>query len=357
MTHTTRTAGRGSTHMPSENDFARIRAEMLMQQAESPSYDDGASLLMRDPAMMEVGLFGRRPPKPMEPPVNLSRRGIIGLGQAAPENLPAVRSSDIPLPPSSTLPAPLSTPGATQPARPPIQQPTPPHTPTPLEALAQKAINAPMSRREVLQRAGQAAVNQMLPTPKIADVVPEIAAPLAPLSPLMQAAKAAEAVQSAFTPNALIDAYLGKYAVERAEGAYANAPAETAQGMWILSRKYLKDRLPPEDVQKLDRIAETPDGEYTQGSSEDISEKRADMLYEKMLKHLKTLKPHEQLDVVENMYQMNGDPAETAEDVGVFLQQGPWSTGGKKYKKPDIKQDELEKYLSDMYDNAYPSKE
>lgn len=342
--------------MPSENDFARIRAEMLMQQSESPSYDDGASLLMQDPNMMRVGLFGRRPPKPMEPPVNLGRRGIIGMGQAAQENLPAVRPADIPLPSSSPLPTPVSTPGAMQPVRPPVQQPTPPHTLTPLEALAQNAINTPMSRREVLKRAGQTAVNQMLPTPKIADVVPEIVAPLAPLSPLMQAAKAAETVQSAFTPNALIDAYLSKYAVERAEGAYANAPAETAQSMWILSRKYLKDRLPPEDVLKLDRIAETPDGKYVQDSSEDISEKRADMLYEKMLKHLKTLKPHEQLDVVENMYMMDGDPAETAEDVGVFLEQGPWSTGGKKYKRPNIKQSELEKYLSDMYDNAYPSK-
>lgn len=228
MTHTTRTAGRGLTHMPSENDFARIRAEMLMQQAESPSYDDGASLLMRDPAMMQVGLFGRRPPKPMEPPVNLSRRGIIGLGQAAPENLPAVRPSDIPVPPSSTLPTPLSTPGATQPARPPVQQPTPPHTPTPLEALAQKAINAPMSRREVLQRAGQAAVNQMLPTPKIADVVPEIAAPL---SQMAQAA--APAINSA-EAAAKIAAYASTIwdNTDNAKKAYEASTGQSVSDEW-----------------------------------------------------------------------------------------------------------------------------
>ena len=343
--------------MPSENDFARIRAEMLMQQAESSSYDDGASLLMRDPAMMEVGLFGRRPPKPMEPPVNLSRRGILGLGQSLPENLPAVRPADIPLPPSSTMPAPLSTPGAMQPARPPVQQPAFPHTPTPLEALAQKAMNAPMSRREVLQRAGQAAVNQMLPTPKIADVVPEIVAPLAPLAPLAQAAKAAEAVQSAFTPNALFDSYIGKYAAQMAEDAYVNVPAEAAQSMWILSRDYLKDRLPPEDVQRLDKIAETPNGKYSQDSSEDISEERAEMLYEEMLEHLQTLKPHEQLDVVENMYHMSGDHVETAEDIANTIRREPYAYAErKKYKKPAVDSKALEKYLSDMYDNAYPSK-
>jgi len=184
--------------MPSENDFARIRAEMLMRQSESPSYDDGASLLMQDPNMMRVGLFGRKPPKPMEPPVNLGRRGIIGMGQAAQENLPAVRPADIPLPPSSSLPTPVATPGAMQPAKTPVQQPTPPHTPTPLEALAQNAINTPMSRREVLKRAGQTAVNQMLPTPKITDA----------LSPLQQVVKVdplkaiKAAVLSALAPGA-----------------------------------------------------------------------------------------------------------------------------------------------------------
>ena len=221
--------------MPSENDFARIRAEMLMQQAESPSYDDGASLLMRDPAMMEVGLFGRRPPKPMEPPVNLSRRGILGLGQAAPENLPAVRPADIPLPPSSPLSAPMSTPGAMQPApapvRPPVQQPTPPHTPTPLEALAQKVINAPMSRREVLQRAGQAAVNQMLPTPKITDVVPELTVPLAPLTQMAQTA--APAINSA-EAAAKIAAYASTIweNTDNAKKAYETSTGQSVGDNW-----------------------------------------------------------------------------------------------------------------------------
>ena len=215
--------------MPSENDFARIRAEMLMQQAESPSYDDGASLLMRDPAMMEVGLFGKRPPKPVAPPVNLGRRGILGLGQPAPENLPAVRASDIPLPQSSTLPTPLSTPGAMQPApaRPPVKQPAFPHTPTPLEALAQKAINAPMTRREVLQRAGQVAANQMLPTPKIADVVPEIVAPLSPLTQMAQAA--APAINSA-EAAAKIAAYASTI-WESGDNAKKAYEASTGQGV------------------------------------------------------------------------------------------------------------------------------
>jgi len=290
--------------MPSENDFARIRAEMLMQQAESPSYDDGASLLMRDPAMMEVGLFGRRPPKPMEPPVNLSRRGIIGLGQAAPENLPAVRPADIPLPQSSPLPAPLSTPGAMQPApapaRPPVQQPTPPHTPTPLEALAQKAINTPMSRREVLQRARQAAVNQMLPTPKIADVVPEIAAPLAPLT---QMAKAAEAVQSAFTPNPAIDNVLRSALINVFEDAIGSEPFAAATSAYSFMRAALEDRVDKKELSKYDKINKRLKRYYDEDnygdSAYDAAEKIEQFVKDKM--HL--LNPSEIRDVHSNFMQ------------------------------------------------------
>ena len=330
--------------MPSENDFARIRAEMLMQQAESPSYDDGASLLMRDPAMMEVGLFGKRPPKPVAPPVDLKRRGILGLGQPAPENLPAVRPADIPLPQSSTLPAPLSTPGAMQPApaRPPVQQPAFPHTPTPLEALAQKAINAPMTRREVLQRAGQVAVNQMLPTPKIADVVPEIVAPLAPL------AQAAKSMGPDLTPNLLFNSRIADYAQGIIDYTFEQEPSGVAQTLWLASRNLLKDKLSAAEVAKLDKLAKTPDGAYVPESSDKISDRHAEMLYDKMSGHIRTLAPHEQLDITDHLQQTGIDPAEIAEDIYGWAADTP---GGKSNKA------KLEKYISDMYDAASKSKE
>ena len=283
--------------MPSENDFARIRAEMLMQQAESPSYDDGASLLMRDPAMMEVGLFGRRPPKPVAPPVDLGRRGILGLGQPAPENLPAVRAADIPLPPSSMLPTPMSTPGAMQPApaRPPVQQPAFPHTPTPLEALAQKAVNTPMSRREVLQRAGQAAVNQMLPTPKIADVVPEFVAPLAPL------AQAAKAAQSAFTPNPAIDNVLRSALINVFEDAMGSEPFAAATSAYNLMRAALADRVDKKELSKYDKINKRLKRYYDEDNYGDSAYNAAEQIEQFIKDKVQLLNPSEIRDVHNNM--------------------------------------------------------
>jgi len=314
-------------------DFARLRAQALMQQEQSPSYDDGASLLMRDPNMMRVGLFGRRPTVPMEPPVNLARRGII-FGRAAPENLPAVRPADIPLPSSSPLPTPVSTPGAMQFAQPPVQQPAPPHTPTPLEALMQKAINAPMSRRDVLQRAGQTAVNQMLPTPKISDVVPEVALPF---SPLVQAAKT---IEPGFKPNPLFDSRIADYAQGVIDYTFEQEPSGVAQTLWLASRNLLKDKLPAQEVAKLDKLAKTPDGKYVPESSDEISDRQAEMLYDKMSGHIRTLAPHEQLDITDHLQQSGVDPAEIAKKIS-----GKGNSA------------ELEKYISDMYDAASPNKE
>jgi len=48
-------------------------------------------------------------------------------------------------------------------------------------------LNAPMTRRDVLQRAGQAALQQVIPMPSITDVVPQV------MSPLAEIAKAAPA--------------------------------------------------------------------------------------------------------------------------------------------------------------------
>jgi len=57
-------------------------------------------------------------------------------------------------------------------------------------------LNAPMTRRDVLQRAGQAALQQVIPMPSITDVVPQV------MSPLAEVAKAVPA----FDKSAIIGA-------------------------------------------------------------------------------------------------------------------------------------------------------
>ena len=264
--------------------------------------------------------------------VDLARRGILGLSRLFEEpaqtaNLPAV----IP-----------TTPVAQNPVAKVPEVTAKPETVSPLTQLIQKTAETPMSRRDVLKRAGQVAIQQVVPMPKIADVIPEIAAPMAPLTQM-----AADIAQSTFKANPTIDAYISKYVAEMADDAYSNVPNETAQSMWLLSRQYLKDILPESDVKRLDKLAKTPRGRLVPDSADSMSEERAEMLYDEMLTQVQKLKPHEQLDVVENMYQMNGDPAETAEEVARFLDRG----------NPGIKQEEIEKYISDMYDNAYKKAE
>jgi hypothetical protein len=153
--------------MPFDN-LAQMRAEMLMRQ-DPNVYDDGASQLGMNPYMQQVGLFGKGKPKPVAPPIDIQRRSILGLKPQAPlpDNLPAVRSSDVPVPsavPMTQAPA----------------QPTPTTTPlAPLGQMANKVLNTPISRREVLKTTGQVALNQMLPSMGIAS---EIASPLAQIA-------------------------------------------------------------------------------------------------------------------------------------------------------------------------------
>ena len=180
-----------------DEELARMRAQMLAKEEEEPPvFDDGARFLGQDPNMMQVGLFGR-PKKPVAPPVappvNLQRRSILGL-TPMPADLPAV------IPPAQ----PKLTPQQMEQAV-PQQQPTAPApsaapssapSASPLQALADKALNAPMSRRDVLQRAGQVALQQVVPMPSVTDVIPQV------MSPLAEVAKAAPA----FDKSAIIGA-------------------------------------------------------------------------------------------------------------------------------------------------------
>lgn len=208
--------------MQYDEELARMRAQMLAKEEEEPPvFDDGARYLGQDPNMMQVGLFGR-PKKPAAPPtappVNLQRRSILGL-TPMPAELPAVIPPAQPkltpqqmeqavkpqaTKPQATFPGPHPDVYAGGPfmsmgdlgdvikrhleerkpwVPPSEREATPPATPAepsanPLQSLADKALNAPMSRRDVLKRAGQAALQQVVPMPSVTDVVPQVMSPL-----------------------------------------------------------------------------------------------------------------------------------------------------------------------------------
>jgi len=214
-----------------DEELARMRAQMLAKEDEEPPvFDDGARYLGQDPNMMQVGLFGR-PKKPaappVAPPVNLQRRSILGL-TPMPAELPAV------IPPAQ----PKLTPQQMEQAVPQQQPATPAPTPSapsvdPLQSLADKALNAPMSRRDVLKRAGQAALQQVVPMPSVTDVVPQV------MSPLAEVAKAAPAFDKSAIIGAVssfltdkMEATSGDLAKELSRhGAYeSNDPDEIAMG-------------------------------------------------------------------------------------------------------------------------------
>jgi len=151
--------------MPSDApDLARMRAEMLMQ--DEPVYgNDGMDMFQQDPNMQQVGLFGKKPPKP--PPVELadpSRRAFFKLPMQ--DQLPAVipspmapKPGGLPVMPSQPNPEALMppTPNVAPPAPAPEQQQQ-----GVLETLAEKALNTPMTRRGFLETTAKSAASQAL---------------------------------------------------------------------------------------------------------------------------------------------------------------------------------------------------
>jgi hypothetical protein len=235
--------------MQYDEELARMRAQMLAKEDEEPPvFDDGARFLGQDPNMMQVGLFGR-PKKPVAPPtappVNLQRRSILGL-TPLPAELPAV------IPPSAPRPTPQQIEQAV-----PQQQPTTPApsaapssapSASPLQALADKALNAPMSRRDVLKRAGQAALQQVVPMPSVTDVIPQV------MSPLAEVAKAAPA----FDKSAIIGAVSSFLTDKMVDTSSDLAEELYGRGIWE-----------PEDLNAADA---TTAWEYAQYGDEDHPE-------------------------------------------------------------------------------------
>lgn len=228
-----------------DEELARMRAQMLAKEEEEPPvFDDGARFLGQDPNIMQVGLFGR-PKKPAAPPtappVNLQRRSILGL-TPMPADLPAV------IPPSAPRPTPQQIEQAVPQQQPTSSAPSSAPSASPLQSLADKALNTPMSRRDVLQRAGQAALQQVVPMPSVTDVVPQI------MSPLAEVAKAVPA----FDKNTIIGA-VSSFLTDKMVDTSSDLAAELYdRGIWE-----------PEDPNAADA---TTAWEYAQYGDEDHPE-------------------------------------------------------------------------------------
>ena len=265
-----------------DEELARMRAQMLAKEEEEPSvFDDGARFLGQDPSMMQVGLFGR-PKKPVAPPiapsVNLQRRSILGL-TPMPADLPAV------IPPSAPRPTPQQIEQAV-----PQQQPTSSASSTapsvsPLQSLADKTLNAPMTRRDLLQRVGQAALQQVVPIPSITDVIPQAMSPLAAIDTmesLFPSLAARYGMADAFKSGAL-DAI----ATSIVEGS---APPYTVFDTYDKLRAFLDGNIPEQDLARMDKLQGSIDeghDSYFSGDASSKSVKNVEKLYELLDKHKK----------------------------------------------------------------------
>lgn len=265
-----------------DEELARMRAQMLAKEEEEPSvFDDGARFLGQDPSMMQVGLFGR-PKKPVAPPiapsVNLQRRSILGL-TPMPADLPAV------IPPSAPRPTPQQMEQAVPQQQPTAPAPSAAPSASPLQALADKALNAPISRRDVLKRAGQAALQQVVPMPSITDVIPQVVPPLAAIDTmesLFPSLAARYGIADAFKSGAL-DAI----ATGIAEGSVPRDVYYTYDTL----RHYLESNVPEKELKRMDKLQEMIDlhaddfssGEFLGNRTYDAVAK----LYELLDKHKK----------------------------------------------------------------------
>jgi len=232
-----------------DEELARMRAQMLAKEEEEPPvFDDGARFLGQDPNMVQVGLFGR-PKKPVAPPtappVNLQRRSILGL-TPLPAELPAVISPSAPRPTPQQIEQAVPQQQPTTPA--PSAAPSSAPSASPLQALADKALNAPMSRRDVLKRAGQAALQQVVPMPSVTDVIPQV------MSPLAEVAK----VAPAFDKSAIIGAVSSFLTDKMVDTSSDLAEELYGRGIWE-----------PEDLNAADA---TTAWEYAQYGDEDHPE-------------------------------------------------------------------------------------
>ena len=299
--------------MQYDEELARMRAQMLADRDEEPPiFDDGARYLGQDPNMMPVAWFGR-PKKPAAPPsappVNLQRRSILGL-TPMPAELPAVvppaqpkltpQQMEQAVKPQATFPGPHPDVWAGGPSfmsmgdlgdvvkrytekNYPASSPTDTNpSANPLQSLADKTLNAPISRREVLKKAGQAALQQVLPTPSISDVVPQVISPLASMpvdtdtmESLFPSLAARFGMQDAFKRGAF-DA-ISSSIVE------GSAPLYTIYDTYDKLRAFLEGNIPEQDLARMDKLQGSIDWDqdsYFSGNASSKSVKNVEKLFE-----------------------------------------------------------------------------
>lgn len=271
-------------------DIAQMRAYLLKQQEpQQPVYDDGASMLGHDENFMPVGLFGKGP-KPtkmavpeIKPTIDMQRRSLFGLPESPTFQPPAVipKAQTADLIPKDTVPE-------------VVPQPS-----SPLTDLANKAINTPMSRRDVLNKAKNAAVSHVV-RGAIGDVIPT-ELPKLPEAPLSQAA------ENAFTPNSIIDLHLQDFVRGHAADAYRQEPIAVATALWSLMQDTLKSKLSDAQINKYNDLHD--EAMYDDRHDEYDSE-AAHELYTHMQKHMKDMPPHELLNVLDHLHQYPYDENE-----------------------------------------------
>jgi hypothetical protein len=279
-----------------------MRAEMLMRQ-DPNVYDDGASQLGMSPYMQQVGLFGKGKPKPVAPPIDIQRRSILGLKPQAPlpDNLPAVRSSDVPVPNAVPQNVWAGGPFATNADYANVikkhLEDRQAENAAPLESMVNKAAKAPITRRELIKKAGQVVANQALPMPNVTKAA----------SPLAEAAKAIAPVND---PFANVSKNLQDMTSNLISDMTTNEPFAGASAAYTFMREYLDGRVSKKTLDAMDKLQLKVDTYYDDDDNSDAAHKRQSKLEDFVHDSMKYLKPHELHDITNNIIQEDTSPEE-----------------------------------------------
>ena len=214
--------------------------------------------------------------------VDLARRGILGLSHLFQE--PA-QTANLP----TVIP---TTPVAKNPVAKIPEVKAKPEVVAPLTQLIQKAAETPMSRRDVLKKAGQVAIQQALPTPKITDVVEKI-------SPLKQAAEASQL----FTPNPEMDDALRNALSNVFQDAVDSEPFAAVTSAYTFIRDYLDGLVDKKELTKYDKLNSRLRRYYDEDNEGDRAYDVKEKLEQFIKDKINVLKPHEIQDVHSNFMQ------------------------------------------------------
>jgi hypothetical protein len=164
----------------------------------------------------------------------------------------------------------------------------------PLESMVNKAAKTPITRRELIKKAGQVVVNQALPMPNVA----EAASPLA------------EAAKNVFVPNPTIDSYLQDYVSNMISEASVNEPFAGISSAYGLMRGYLKGKVDEKTLKEMDSLRSDVDDAYDEDNIDDEAWEKQNKLNDFVHDKLKLLKPNELHDVNSNLWEEDTSPEE-----------------------------------------------